>query len=164
MSYFDGQTIPQNRPLIHISQWWGLWSGELSKRSLQNPNSLKMFCSIPQPNVYGFQIIISYFNGTDEGFPASHRDLKSMHAWQQDGVMNVGCVVHETATYFAFCLCRCRPEGNKTSMVQNQHGRGPRGNATWECRWMNEMNECSWETTALVGKHRKKEMLLPTGR
>ena len=113
-AYFEGQTIPQNRPLIHISLWWGLWSGELSKakchefRSLQNPKSLKMFCPISQPNVGRLKVMRSYFKGIDELFQTSHCDHESMHVWQQGGLRNVGCMVREIALLFCYCQ-RQRP-------------------------------------------------------
>ena len=48
---------------------------------------------IAQWNMYGFKVMIFYFKGTDEGFQASYRDLKSVHIWQQESLGNVDHVL-----------------------------------------------------------------------
>ena len=98
---------PKNRPFMHINLGWSLWSGDHSKVksqkyiSLKNPKSLKIFCSICQPNVNGFELSIHQFKGIITPIKIRYCRPKSIHFWQQGDLGNVGCKVLEAATVLA---------------------------------------------------------------
>ena len=122
---FWALNIPQNRRIIHISQGWGLWSGWPCKvrclrvRSSKNARSLKFLCFIARPDMRGFKVMISYFKETYEGFPASYRDLKSMHIWQRESLGTVDRVVRDTLALHLKCNRRDRCE-------KSQNSKGPK--------------------------------------
>ena len=91
---------------MHINLEWGLWSQEPShqNKSLQNPKSLKMLCSIYHPNVQGFKLSIHQFKGLVMLVEIKYCRLKSMHIWQQGGHGNIGYMVHEMVMLFSYCL------------------------------------------------------------
>ena len=70
-------------------------------RKQQNPKSLKMFCSLCQPNVNGFKISIHQFKRVVILVEIRYCRPKSIHVWQQGGLGNFGCMVLEGATVSA---------------------------------------------------------------
>ena len=94
--------IPHNRPLIHISLGWGLWSVQSFKVKSHKMRNLKMevgrksLFSISRPNVDGFRISKHLLKGLLMPVKIRYCKPKSMHFWQQGGLGNVDRLVRDT--------------------------------------------------------------------
>ena len=84
---------------------WISFQSEAPKcRKRKNGKCAKFLVSISWPNFNGFKLSIHNLKALTMPVKMQYCKLKYMQVWQQDGLINVGLMVHEMAILFCYCL------------------------------------------------------------